>query len=79
MAACLCAVIDSSTIQGERFEETKSRIQARLGVPEKDFVKFRFALMQSHHYKQPSNLTDGQSSVHSRFVKRVLIGYGPFC
>lgn len=48
--------------QGERFEDTKLRLQSRLGIADKDFAKFRFALMQSHQYKLPSPLTDGESN-----------------
>jgi ubiquitin carboxyl-terminal hydrolase 7 len=42
----------------EPFTETKKRIQARLAVADKDFAKFRFALVQSSGYKQPSYLED---------------------
>lgn len=60
------------SLQGERFEDTKLRLQARLGVSDKDFAKFRFALMQSHHYKQPSPLTDGRSLVRVQLPDRNL-------
>ena len=57
------------SLQGERFEDTKLRLQARLGVSDKDFAKFRFALMQSHHYKQPSPLTDGKFHIISYWLQ----------
>lgn len=50
---------------GERFENTKLRLQERLAVSDKDLARFRFALIQSHHYKQPSNLNDGEPFIHS--------------
>ena len=47
-------------VQGEPFHETKTRIQERLGVPEKDFAKFKFSLISSALYKQPSAIEDGE-------------------
>ena len=65
--ACMRHRADITLIfsQGERFEDTKLRLQARLGVADKDFAKFRFALMQSHQYKLPSPLTDGKQKFPS--------------
>lgn len=45
--------------QGEKFSETKKRLQARLGVSDKDLVKYRFALIQVSTFKQPSYIEDG--------------------
>lgn len=45
-------------IEGERFEDTKKRIQERIGVSDKDFSKFKFSLVQSTVYKQPSVVED---------------------
>jgi ubiquitin carboxyl-terminal hydrolase 7 len=39
--------------------DTKKRLQARLGVSDKDFAKYKFSLIQSQVFKQPSNLNDG--------------------
>jgi ubiquitin carboxyl-terminal hydrolase 7 len=55
-------------LQGEKFVDTKKRLQARLGVSDKDFAKYKFSLIQSQVFKQPSNLTDGAC---------VLIIHGP--
>ena len=49
------------TSQGEPFHQTKTRIQERLGVPEKDFAKFKFSLVASTVFKQPSVIEDGES------------------
>ncbi|KAG7531294.1 hypothetical protein FFLO_04472 [Filobasidium floriforme] len=59
---------------GERFEDTKLRLQARLGIADKDFAKFRFALMQSHHYKQPSPLTDDDVLFDHKFMGQDALG-----
>ena len=45
--------------QGEKFSETKKRLQARLGVSDKDLAKYRFALIQVSTFKQPSYIEDG--------------------
>lgn len=46
--------------QGEPFEKTKERLQARLGVPEKDFAKYKFALVHTTTWKTPSALADSE-------------------
>ena len=46
-------------VQGEKFSETKRRLQARIGVSDKDFAKYRFALIQVATFKQPSYIEDG--------------------
>ena len=35
-------------------------MQARLAVPDKDFAKYRFALIQVATFKQPSYIEDGR-------------------
>lgn len=45
--------------KNEPFSETKKRLQHRLGVPDKDFSRFKFALIQSATFKQPSYIEDG--------------------
>ena len=46
--------------QGEPFHQTKARIQERLGVAEKDFAKFKFSLVSTTVFKQPSAIEDGE-------------------
>jgi ubiquitin carboxyl-terminal hydrolase 7 len=46
--------------QGERFADTKKRLQARIGASDKDFARFRFALIQAVTFKQPSYIEDGE-------------------
>ena len=46
--------------RGEKFADTKKRLQARIGVSDKDLVKYRFALIQVSTFKQPSYIEDGE-------------------
>lgn len=48
----------------EKFYDTKKRLQARLGVSDKDFAKYRFALIQASTFKQPSYIEDGKLDEH---------------
>lgn len=45
----------------ERFEETKKRIQLRIGAADKDFSRFKFSLVTATVFKQPSTVEDGKS------------------
>lgn len=47
--------------QGEKFADTKKRLQQRIGVSDKDLAKYRFALIQVSTFKQPSYIEDGMS------------------
>lgn len=46
--------------EGETFADTKKRIQERIGASDKDFAKFKFALVQSTMFKQPSAVEDSE-------------------
>ncbi len=46
--------------QGEKFSETKKRLQTRIGASDKDLAKCRFALIQVATFKQPSYI-EGRS------------------
>lgn len=56
----LCAKI---IFQHEKFAETKKRLQARIGVSDKDIAKYRFALIQVATFKQPSYIEDGERPI----------------
>jgi len=58
----------------EPFTETKKRIQARLAVADKDFAKFRFALVQSSGYKQPSYLEDSDVIYEHKYQPDDVLG-----
>ena len=45
--------------QGEKFVDTKKRLQEHVGASDKEFAKYRFALVQSAGFKQPTYLEDG--------------------
>lgn len=49
--------------RGEKFADTKKRLQARIGVSDKDLAKYRFALIQVSTFKQPSYIEDGKYNV----------------
>lgn len=59
---------------GEPFTATKKRIQARLAVADKDFAKFRFALVQSSTYKQPSYIEEDDIIYDHKFQPDDVLG-----
>lgn len=59
---------------GEKFSETKKRMQTRLAVPDKDFSKFKFALVQSSTYKQPTYLEDDDIIYDHKFLMEDVLG-----
>lgn len=48
--------------EGEPFEETKKRIQQRIGANDKDFARFKFSLVTATIFKQPTVVEDRTSS-----------------
>jgi len=42
----------------EQFSDTKKRLQTRLNLSDKDFAKYRFALVSSAMFKQPTYIAD---------------------
>ncbi|EKM55554.1 uncharacterized protein PHACADRAFT_256265 [Phanerochaete carnosa HHB-10118-sp] len=59
---------------GERFADTKKRLQARLAVPDKDFAKYRFALIQVATFKQPSYIEDDDTIYDHKFAPEDVLG-----
>ncbi len=55
-------------MQGEIFADTKKRLQARLGVTDKELAKYRFALIQVSTFKQPSYIEDGRGFFSSQRI-----------
>jgi ubiquitin carboxyl-terminal hydrolase 7 len=47
--------------EGEIFEETRKRIQQRIGANDKDFARFKFSLVTATVYKQPTSIEDRTS------------------
>lgn len=60
--------------QGERFAETAQRLQQRMDVPEKEFAKYRFALIQLSQFKQPTYLEDDDVLFEHKFQPDDILG-----
>jgi len=60
--------------RGERFSETKKRLQARIGVSDKDLAKYRFALIQVSTFKQPSYIEDDDTIYDHQFAPEDVLG-----
>lgn len=60
--------------KNERFADTARRLQQRLDVPDKEFAKYRFALVQQHQYKQPTYLEDDDVLFDHKFQPDDLLG-----
>ncbi|PVG02230.1 putative ubiquitin-specific processing protease 21 [Serendipita vermifera] len=58
----------------EKFSETKKRLAARLQVPEKDWAKFRFALVQEATFKQPTYINDDDCLYDHKFLLDDVLG-----
>ncbi|KAI0763671.1 cysteine proteinase [Irpex lacteus] len=59
---------------GEKFADTKKRLQARMAVPDKDFAKYRFALIQVATFKQPSYIEDEDTIYDHKFAPEDVLG-----
>ncbi|KAH9981229.1 ubiquitin carboxyl-terminal hydrolase 5 [Lactifluus volemus] len=58
----------------ERFADTKKRLQARIGASDKDFARFRFALIQAVTFKQPSYIEDEDNIYDHKFAPDDVLG-----
>jgi len=59
---------------GEKFADTKKRLQARIGVSDKDLGKYRFALIQVATFKQPSYIEDDDTIYDHKFAPEDVLG-----
>ncbi|KAH9079482.1 ubiquitin carboxyl-terminal hydrolase 5 [Lactarius deliciosus] len=59
---------------GERFADTKKRLQTRIGASDKDFSRFRFALIQAVTFKQPSYIEDEDNIYDHKFAPEDVLG-----
>lgn len=48
--------------EGERFEETKKRLEKRTGLKGKSFEKIKFAVVRRAQFSRPQYLVDGELS-----------------
>ena len=62
------------TKPGEKFIDTKTRLQQRLNVQDKEFSKYKFSLITSHYYKQPSLIDDGDVIHDHNFAQQDALG-----
>jgi len=60
--------------RGEKFSDTKKRLQARIGVSDKDIAKYRFALIQVSTFKQPSYIEDDDTIYEHQFAPEDVLG-----
>jgi len=60
--------------QGEKFSETKKRLQERIGASDKELTKYRFALIQSAGFKQPTYLEDEDVVYEHKFAAEDVLG-----
>ncbi|KAF4576508.1 hypothetical protein EYR40_000746 [Pleurotus pulmonarius] len=60
--------------RGEKFSETKKRLQARIGVSDKELAKYRFALIQASTFKQPSYIEDDDTIYDHQFAPEDVLG-----
>ncbi|KAJ7219761.1 hypothetical protein C8J57DRAFT_1440421 [Mycena rebaudengoi] len=59
---------------GEKFADTKKRLQARIGVSDRDFARYRFALIQVSTFKQPSYIEDDDTIYDHPFAPGDVLG-----
>ncbi|KAH7923859.1 cysteine proteinase [Leucogyrophana mollusca] len=59
---------------GEKFADTKKRLQTRIGVSDKDLAKYRFALIQVATFKQPSYIEDDDTIYDHKFAPEDVLG-----
>jgi len=60
--------------RGEKFYDTKKRMQGRLGLSDKEFAKYRFALIQVSTFKQPSYIEDEDTIYEHQFAPEDVLG-----
>jgi ubiquitin carboxyl-terminal hydrolase 7 len=51
---------DIDHVQGEKFSDTKKRLEKRTGIKGKNFEKIKFAVVKRSSYTKPTYLTDGR-------------------
>lgn len=49
-----------TTVQGEKFADTKKRLEKRTGLKGKSFEKIKFAVVRRANYSKPQYLEDGR-------------------
>lgn len=60
--------------RGEKFADTKKRLQTRIGASDRDLAKYRFALIQVSTFKQPSYIEDDDTIYEHQFAPEDVLG-----
>ncbi|KAJ6502615.1 hypothetical protein C8R45DRAFT_977205 [Mycena sanguinolenta] len=60
--------------RGEKFHDTKKRLQVRIGASDKDLAKMRFAIIQVSTFKQPSYIEDDDTIYDHQFAPEDVLG-----
>ncbi|KAG0695800.1 hypothetical protein DFH29DRAFT_1005117 [Suillus ampliporus] len=63
----------TSDHMGEKFADTKKHLQAQIGASDKDFAKYRFALIQVATFKQPSYIEDEDTIYDHKFTSEDVL------
>jgi len=58
----------------EKFSDTKKRLQARMGVPDSNMTKYRFALVQMAQFKQPTYIADDDVVYDHKWLPEDVLG-----
>ncbi|KAK4688080.1 ubiquitin carboxyl-terminal hydrolase 7, partial [Tremellales sp. Uapishka_1] len=61
-------------LEGEKFYDTKRRIQERIGVSDKDFAKFKFTLVTSTVFKQPAPVEEDDIVYDHKWMSEDALG-----
>ncbi|ORY78391.1 putative ubiquitin carboxyl-terminal hydrolase 5 [Leucosporidium creatinivorum] len=61
-------------LPGEKFGDTKKRLQTRTGTSEKDLAKMKFSMIQNAQYTKPSPLKDEDVLFDHKWVDEDFIG-----
>ncbi|KAG9094635.1 hypothetical protein FS749_012103 [Ceratobasidium sp. UAMH 11750] len=59
---------------GEKFVDTKKRLQKRMGVSDKDIAKYKFSLIQSALFKQPAAIEENDIIYDHKFLPEDVLG-----
>jgi len=59
---------------GEKFVDTKKRLQKRMGVSDKDIAKYKFSLIQSALFKQPAVIEENDIIYDHKFLPEDVLG-----
>ncbi|KAG9126664.1 hypothetical protein FRC07_002537 [Ceratobasidium sp. 392] len=59
---------------GEKFVDTKKRLQKRMGVSDKDIAKYKFSLIQSALFRQPAAIEENDIIYDHKFLPEDVLG-----